>query len=448
MQTTIFKGTTLKPFREFISQVAVKNKVKRVILPCAGRMTTAENLIANGIPPQNIYCSDITLYTSVIGYYFDPSKSVYDLGIWLKDCPLRDDTEEEFVANVLYALKRDQFNKSKAYEYQQYVNLVRNKQQYLDDIKTALVNKAYMKGLHYDMADVMDVMAEEYDEDTLIYLNPPLYAGGYQKMFPYNSLGWNDPGISFFEKEHFPQLIEYILRSKATVLCYAKEETGLFTGMQTVFAYQQKKNRTDYLVSNRSIKSEIIAKIAKMPIHKYAIYDDSDITEDTKIEIIQVNHETAMYYRDLFVHKLGTTKAERYFLFLIDGKVTTAFGLAMRDVNTGKSDYAGEVFGISITSYRYKRLGKLFMLCLTCEDFHKVVESGYNMGFREIKGIKTSSITTYAEGKTDRSVMKLIHRELMDDGRYRVVYRTDWWDRTYKDCLKLWLEKWGGVNRK
>jgi aspartyl-tRNA synthetase len=111
--------------------------------------------------------------------------------------------------------------------------------------------------------------------------------------------------------------------------------------------------------------------------HKiFPIYSDEDITEDTEIEFVQVDKETALYYRDLFVHKLGTTLAEGYFLMLIDGKVNTTIGISMRDVFTLKSEYVGEVFGISRSSIKYKRLGKLFMMCLTSGDFKRFLKQG------------------------------------------------------------------------
>lgn len=183
------------------------------------------------------------------------------------------------------------------------------------------------------------------------------------------------------------------------------------------------------------------------PIKKYQIYDDSEITPDTKIEFIQVDETTALYYRDLFVHKLGTTTAEAFYLMLIDGKVNTALGLSMRDVFTQKSKYVGEVFGISRSSVRYKRLGKLFMMCLTSGDFLKMLESKYNFGTRKPQGIKTSSLTTYAEGKTDRSVMKLTYREQLKDGTYRVIYQGDFRQDTYKQCIETWLKRWGDKKR-
>lgn len=120
----------------------------------------------------------------------------------------------------------------------------------------------------------------------------------------------------------------------------------------------------------------------------------------------------------------------------------------MRDVFTQKSQYIGEVFGISRSSVRYKRLGKLFMMCLTSADFRDMLYSKYNFGTRKPLGIKTSSLTTFWEGKTDRSVMKLTFREQLQDGTFRVIYQGDFREDSYKDCIKAWLKRWGDKSRK
>ena len=131
----------------------------------------------------------------------------------------------------------------------------------------------------------------------------------------------------------------------------------------------------------------------------------------------------------------------------IRDRVNTALGLSMRDVFTQKSKYIGEVFGISRSSVRYKRLGKLFMLCLTSGDFLKMLMSKYNFGVRQPLGIKTSSLTTHWEGKTDRSVMKLTYREQLPSGTFRVIYQGDFRDDTYSDCISTWLKRWGNTKR-
>ena len=48
---------------------------------CAGRFSVVEAAIKAGVPPQNVFASDIGLFSSIIGYLADSSRKVDDLGI-------------------------------------------------------------------------------------------------------------------------------------------------------------------------------------------------------------------------------------------------------------------------------------------------------------------------------------------------------------------------------
>jgi hypothetical protein len=132
---------------------------------------------------------------------------------------------------------------------------------------------------------------------------------------------------------------------------------------------------------------------------------------------------------------------------LVDGRLITVLGLNDERLLLGKATYLSEVFGITLTSTRYARLGKLFMLALTSGDMRRLLlarSPSYEL--RELQGIQTSSPTEHPEGKTDRSVMKLVGREETPTG-YHLVYRADFRDDTWADVVKLWLSKWGGISR-
>jgi len=163
-----------------------------------------------------------------------------------------------------------------------------------------------------------------------------------------------------------------------------------------------------------------------------------------------VDKDTALHYRDLLVHRLpGSTVSERYYLFTIDGRVVTVFGLHFRDQVTGKTAYCAETFGISITSQRYTRLGKLFMLCLTSSDMLAfLLHSAPNMLQRNPPvGVQTSSPTIGHEGKADRGVMKLVSREPRPGGGFHLVYRTEWRDESWAETVARWHQNHGWVAR-
>jgi hypothetical protein len=219
-------------------------------------------------------------------------------------------------------------------------------------------------------------------------------------------------------------------------------------GWTPCFALPQNQERTDYIVGNFDVRQRYAhTRIDRKRPIPFEIYDDQEITKESVIQFVPVDACTALYYRDLFVHRLGSTIAEFYFLMLIDGRVTSACGINDQHLNHGTSEYISEVFGITRTSQRYARLGKLFMLCLTSGSFRMaLMRSRRSMQFRTPKGVQTTSITRHREGKTDRSVMK---RHLVEEHEmgYKIIYRADFREDTWKDCLNKWLDKWGEKTR-
>ena len=448
----IFQGVTTAPCRDYIAEEIIYQKPSIVYMPCASRFGAAQAYINHGGDKKVLETSDICLFSSMLGYLFDDEKDVSDLGIVNESViQPRNEDDIEIIAAAMLAIKYGQIKPNSLYGINIRKEMVRNASMYLDSMIGNINNLCdVMRGARYKIADLWDVIDEAKDkEDACIFLNVPTYKGGYDKMFRDSGIRWNEPQLSQFNPDTYSQMVQELTEAKCHALVYAQKNLDKIPeGWRTVYAQPYGTDRTDYVVSNRKTKMVYAVSKTKPKPHKlYPIYDDSEITEDTKIEFIQVDEATALYYRDLFVHKLGNTTAESFYLMLIDGKVNTAMGLSLRDVFTMKSDYVGEVFGISRSSVRYKRLGKLFMFCLTSGEFRDFLMTRYNFGVRKPKGIKTSSLTTYAEGKTDRSVMKLTFREQLKDGTYRVIYQGNFRDDTYQECIKRWLKRWGKIKR-
>ena len=449
---SIFQGVTTAPARDFVAQRIIETKSERVYMPCAGRFGAVESYLNHGGKKENLYTSDISLFSSMIGYLADPEKSVHDLGLELKGVFASDEADEvELVARVMLTLKFHQISDKNKYGQDLRKEIVKNQESYIQKIVEHInVLLQSLKGIHYDIADVFDVLNEcKDDEKAALYLNVPTYKGGYSKMFSMEDIKWNEPNIAEFDPDRYDEMLDDLSTAKCKSFVYKQKSLdGIGENWKVVFAEPYSMERTDYILTNWSeSKTFAVNPIKDEDIKKFPIYNDEDITEDTEIKFVKVNRETALYYRDMFVHKLGTTNAEVFYLMLIDGKVNTAMGLFMRDVYTGKSDYIGEVFGISKSSDKYMRLGKLFMLCLTCRETKEMLAGQYRFGVHNPRGIQTSSLTTFEEGKTDRSVMKLVFREKLKNGQFRVIYRADFADRKYKECVSFWLKKWGKKRR-
>ena len=103
--------------------------------------------------------------------------------------------------------------------------------------------------------------------------------------------------------------------------------------------------------------------------------------------------------------------------------------------------------GITVSSKRYSRLGKMFMEMMTTSEFYAWTKRHTRQGIRKALGIQTTSLTKHPEGKTDRGVMKVVKREALSGGTWRLVYEARWRDESYKDALARWIKKHGGKRR-
>src|SRR5439155_24623816 len=137
---------------------------------------------------------------------------------------------------------------------------------------------------------------------------------------------------------------------------------------------------------------------------------------------------------------LGSSTADRGFLLLVDGQVMTAFGISIQDFLQFRTRYLPEMFGITRSSSRYHRLGKLFMLLLTSGEMKKRLCDILKLWLHEPAGIQTTSITVHEEGKTDRGALKVISRENLAEGRFRIIYRADFRDDTFSQVVADWLK--------
>jgi cytidylate kinase len=77
----------------------------------------------------------------------------------------------------------------------------------------------------------------------------------------------------------------------------------------------------------------------------------------------------------------------------------------------------------------------------------KAVRPLLRLWLHEPAGIQTTSITVHEEGRTDRSALKVVSRDKLDDGRFRIVYRADFRDDSFTDVAVEWLKKHGERRR-
>jgi hypothetical protein len=449
----IFLGVVPCGARSYVARELVRLG-KPLFNACAGRFSIIEAAVKSGFPSASVHASDIGLFSSLIGYLADDSKRLEDLGIRILDPNLepRDVRDElDFASHVMLILKLNQLSQTNLRGLYLREELRASWSRYRQTIRDELEGLvATVKGIHYELADIWDIVERVREEDHVsFFASVPHYKGGYGRMFRAPNLAWNEPKIAEFDPKRFPELMQRLGEVKcAALLCRRGEwEEEVPPPWKRVFGRPESREKALWIVANRSMQAYGENKTGFRDIRELPIYDDHEITPASKFRVIMVGLPTALYYRDLFVHRLGATTADRGFLLLVDGQVMTAFGIFIQDFLGFRTGYLPEMFGITRSSRRYHRLGKLFMLLLTSGEMKKHLCDILKLWLHEPLGIQTTSITIHEEGKTDRGALKVVSRERLDDGRFRIVYRGDFRDDTFADVVSDWLKRHGERRR-
>jgi hypothetical protein len=448
----IFLGVVPRGVRSYVAREIVRLG-KPLFNACAGRFSVIEAAVKSGFPAAKVLASDIGLFSSLIGYLADDSKRLEDLGIRILDPSLepRDVRNDlDFAAHVMLILKLNQLSETNLRGLYLREELRASWCRYRQAVREELEGLvATIKGIHYEVADIWDIVERVAADDASFFASVPHYPGGYSRMFRTSNLVWNEPKTHEFDPKRFPELMQRLGEATcAALLCRRGEwEEEVPPPWKRVFGRPESRDKALWIIANRSMQAYAENKTGFGDIRELPIYDDHEITPASKFRVLMVGLPTALYYRDLFVHRLGATTADRGFLLLVDGQVMTAFGIFVQDFLGFRTGYLPEMFGITRSSRRYHRLGKLFMLLLTSGEMKKRLCDILKLWLHEPVGIQTTSITVHEEGKTDRGALKVVSREKLEDCRFRIVYRGDFRDDSFADVVSDWLKRHGERRR-
>lgn len=80
-------------------------------------------------------------------------------------------------------------------------------------------------------------------------------------------------------------------------------------------------------------------------------------------------------------------------------------------------------------------------------DYFRPIKGWLKLWLHEPRGIQTTSITVREEGKTDRSALRMVSREKLEDGRFRTIYRGEFRDDSFANVVANWLKRHGARRR-
>src|SRR5438552_6534967 len=217
----IFLGVVPRGARSYVAREIVRLG-KPLFNACAGRFSVIEAVVKSGFPAGKVHASDIGLFSSLIGYLADDSKRLEDLGIRVldPDLELRDAEDElDFAAHVMMILKLNQLSQTNLRGLYLREELRASWSRYRQAVRKELEGLiATIKGIHYELADIWDVIERVRAEDVSFFASVPHYARGYEKMFSAPNLTWNEPAIPQFDPKRFPELLQQLSEAQCAAL--------------------------------------------------------------------------------------------------------------------------------------------------------------------------------------------------------------------------------------
>ncbi len=453
----------------------------RLVVPCAGLFSQMKGAFQAGIKPEQVEASDFSFFTSMLGFLYS-GKPLEKLGYEILDPVVErehDQCEDDFerCAVMMLHLKLRQF-KATQFHQRRFINYyLENKEMVLREIVTSLKNNHLIYGgIDYEMADLREILSREYDEQTLVFINPPSYSGGYTVMFPIEDMVRLEYLVEEFDYDsEFPEE-------------YWKSKEKKWTGLWTAFGYKADDSRytTDTIPAedfvfaeerpNLHLHTEYMTitkpELLKTFPHKSMVWARQDqfmekvkqyktvpidfvLKETTKISIKFINRESALYYRSLWAHKLGNSNADDFGMICLDNYAFAVYGFNyadMRRFRLGVKDDLHLLFGFNPKINGYPRLNRLVMRIMTCREFKNIILNGplrtnrlFNVG-----GVKTTCYSKYRKVKLNSGIFKVYAREKVKEGQahqntnirtgYKISYRTDFNKLDFKEVLKNALD--------
>ena len=423
-----------------------EHKFKRYVMPCCGRFVGPQLLVGAGVDPKKIFASDISIFSSVVGYYLT-DRPIKELGIKFHGIPFslaKYKGELEKAVEAMLAIKYAQIPPTHYYNQEVKRELILNYDRYFSEIKLQLqAHYAKLHGIHYEIKDVRVVFEEEYDkEKTLLYINPPAFKNGYKKMFEWDDLiTWKRPEIDQFNPEFYGEAMQRLRRMPVTVISNEIFDDGI-EGYTKIFS-EEFGEGCQRIISNKKFDERYFDKrIKDTKRPKFKLFDDHEITKNSVVQVKLMDSDVAYHYRDLFIHRLGASSAQLTIGVFLDGQLMSVAGFDPTMLCRTGDNYIHETYGMTVPSEKYDKLGRFVMYFLTCDQFKEDLIRLYpQLAITDFTHFKTACLTRLPEMRSNHGLLKITGKDKTKNGFYKLVYETDFHDRNYRKCIILWLDE-------
>ena len=433
----------------------------RYVEPAAGAFTMPLVAVEAGWKPEQMWCSDVGLYSSIVGKVCagDPLE---ELGVRV-DGELVDLPDADIATQGAFLLWKQLLVRTEArpqvdYWLHMVDDLIVYQREHIEKIRSRLEGQRQrLEGIRYSPLDIWRHLEQVADDPhTLVNANPPTFLKGFERFFDTKGrLTWNEPEYSPWDPYPDTNRLHELMKDKPALLLYLQQrEPGDYTDTP-IFGRFLSPGQVVYLNANRPDDVFAITggpKIAPKksgelnPLERPMLPWDYVIRKDSRVELLPVKSSVMDYYRGLWVHRLVATPGSNNVLVLVDGYVAGGLGYgvdSMARPYQPDSKWAEHLilrfaFGAPHDTARTTRL--VTMLAMT-RTAGRTSLTGSSALYMEVsQGLVTVEYTRHPEIKGLRGLMKLDSRTEHGDG-YRLIYAAPWSDATVEDVLVEYLRK-------
>lgn len=430
-------------------KTAAKSGYTRFVEPCAGTFAMSNLAVRAGFKPEQIEASDVSMMTSVMGYAISgkPLDELEMHATGFSDEELLDPATALYAQIYLRTLK----NAGNEYFHNMLVDLRERKQEHIESIRKQIDDtKKILGGLNYRPLDMWEHIEEVADDPhTLIIANPPTYLAGYEKFYDtQGKMTWNEPKYSMFDPETgHKELFSKYMGAKALILCYQEKKPGETSGFPIFARSGTRADLNSYITTNREQEAVDLANGKKIkrpnegkiePLPCSIIPLDYEITEKSKLKVIQISGAVSQYYRMLWTHNFVGSQATYNRAVLIDGYVAAVFGISKM------SKDSIFVWYVMKAPHKLYRLGRLCYMIAQNKTFVDTLLDDIEK--ETVVKMRTAMLTKYAENKEARGIMKLVNRQPDKEYGFKLTYEAPLdSERSNNETLVEWLgreKKW------
>lgn len=446
----MFFGTTPQIISQYILQRIKEVPHERVIVPFAGNFVV-EQLSKLANPETPVICTDVSLYSRLIGYSVNGIQSDIKVTDKFKNefPSFSGDSPEEKAAAVIFFSEIGKMYFSQHIKYNEAaIRLCREKQ---EDFKKQIVGKleklySVLKVGKFDFLGTDGVpLVYSATGGDLVFYDPPVLLGDYEKMFaPLKEIfEFDEPDYTEMTADVKKANLDYLIENDIPFFYRTNNPIDLPDGTKEVFRFQYKPNGIYCIYTNLNDCGTFVGSVdpIKEEEKNYPIIGREDvITEKSKVQFVKSKGTVANHYRLLWVKKAQMSNGGTPYLIFVDGKL-----IGLVQLMSGMayiSPFAVILSDPAAPTSRYKRLSKLILNLVCTEEILDM----FNMEtVWEHVGFTTRVFTNEPVSMKYRGMFDLVERKDGKDRghfKYCLIYQNKRkLFKTVKDGLIKWVQK-------